>query len=101
MNTLRCAFANGVENVLYEKQHQNNVLQLERRLKVPIMNPALPRGNLCIAGNPQKSATHRAKFLRIPLSSLTTIIPFQTVRNRLAVPVDAFKLQDYETSRTH
>ena len=43
MITLRCAFANGEENVFYEKQHQDNVLKLERLMKVPIMKPALPR----------------------------------------------------------
>ena len=43
MITLRCAFANGEENVFYEKQHQDNVLKLERLMKAPIMKPALPR----------------------------------------------------------
>ena len=30
-------------NVLYEQQHQDNVLKLERLMKVPIMKPALAR----------------------------------------------------------
>ncbi|MXZ55105.1 MAG: transposase, partial [Gammaproteobacteria bacterium] len=42
MITLRCAFANGEENVLYEKRRQDNILKLKQLMKVPRKDPALP-----------------------------------------------------------